>query len=129
MFSFEMQPVFRGATWIDDALMVDQGRPGEPIDLTGGDITLKVYPMRHRDYGGFGFWGDYEFISYPGIRRPILVATIGAGLIVPELGLVQWRFEAEQTFALWPGEYRMSMTFARDGDTDEILDCIVQVME
>lgn len=137
MFAFEVEPAFRGATYVDALQMIDAD-DGSPVGLDPSDVlTWRLFPLgAARGFGGawgYGCGADYGF---PGLNATAaqnnaawVTLTLGTGLIVSPVGLIQWVLTEGQTLQLRRPEYRMRLDLTRYGQTVPILDTTLQVMD
>lgn len=107
-------PISRRSTYIETLELIDDDT-GDLIDLTGAAVSVEIRFNRTvgDDYGWLG-------------RRADLVASLDDGRVaVPELGVIQWRFEAGAFDRIGPGSASLSVLIQRDGDTDKVADLIL----
>lgn len=88
-----LDPVYAGETWQEDILVTDEN--GVAFDLTGAAVSVEVFHRRS--------------------RTQALSASIGSGVSMPAIGIIEWVFTADQTGSLCAGAYPVKITVTRDG--------------
>ena len=114
MLTGQLPPVSRRSTYIETLELLDD-ETGDPIDLSGAAITVSVCRMLAAD--------DYGAVC----AASCATATLGAGVTVPEPGIIVWRFEAGALGGIAPGVALLSVLISRDGDSYEALRALLPI--
>lgn len=109
MYGGSLGQISNRATWLNGFEIID-AQTDDLMDLTGATITMKVARLP--------------------CRSTVLTGSTTTGeLVIPALGLVDFRFEAAQMAALCAGTYDASVLIERNGDTDQLFLGTVAVLE
>ena len=134
MFSFEVEPAFRGATYSDELQMVhaDTGAPLAFLPAID-DLVWRLFPVEPRSGFASGYgWGcgwDYGLGANGGpLLNPfsLMTLTLGAGLTITVGGTALW---IVPMFPAWlhRSEYRMTLDLIRYGEVCRVMDTILPV--
>jgi hypothetical protein len=107
-----ISPVSNRATWYEAVRLSDQ-ETGDLLDLTDCSVVIEVAAF------------------HDGIcRNTVLSASTDTGAVtIPETGIFEFRFEAEQMRNVVPGVYRIGATISRDGETAQIIIGNIRVID
>lgn len=110
MYKATLGTVSTGGDWLQTVRVRDK-ETGDPFDLTGTSITIKV----QRDKQG---------------SSPVLTGTIASGHVTnPEAGIIQWTFRQSEITALCAGTYNIGCVISKDGDTIQLILGTVQIIK
>ena len=110
-----LPPISNRQSWIDDIQIYDDD-DGTLIDLTDVTAQMKLIPWRPQQSplltGYVTFW-DWGSTSDPGL----LGTTENGKLVIVGQGTIRFMFTEEDVRSLYPGQWIVSCTITRYGET------------